>query len=181
MITLPIKKTITPVYWGIVGLILSQGAIGQSDPVFTSAATNQCLVEAYKASPSLSGYSVWDCVGLSAKVCMTSPSGDTTMGMMSCLEGELHYWDKRLNQAYINRLRNSKKEDKEMTSIRATAITLTDTLRDMQRNWISFRDATCLYEQAQWLGGTGGGPATMACHMHETARQALKLEGWWSQ
>ena len=36
-----------------------------------------------------------------------------------------------------------------------------------------------------WLtddkGGTGGGPATLACHMHETARQALKLEGWWAQ
>lgn len=78
-------------------------------------------------------------------------------------------------------MQNAKKEDKEMTSIRATTSSLADALRKMQRAWVSFRDAACLYEQAQWLGGTGGGPATMACQMHETARQALKLEGWWSQ
>ena len=24
-------------------------------------------------------------------------------------------------------------------------------------------------------------PATTACHLHETARQALLLEGWWRQ
>jgi len=64
---------------------------------------------------------------------------------------------------------------------RSAAVSVEESLRTMQRAWISFRDASCLYEQAQWMGGTGGGPATQACHMHETARQALKLEGWWAQ
>lgn len=39
----------------------------------------------------------------------------------------------------------------------------------------------CRYEHAQWQGGNGAGPATMACHLHETVRQTLKLEGKWSQ
>lgn len=181
MIVLQIKKTITQACFAMMGLILNQAAIAQSDPVFTSEVTNQCLVEAYQTSPSLSAHRVLDCVGLSAQACISSAGGDTTIGMTACLEGELKFWDQRLNQAYAKRMQNAKKEDKEMTSIRATTSSLADALRKMQRAWVSFRDAACLYEQAQWLGGTGGGPATMACQMHETARQALKLEGWWSQ
>ncbi len=181
MIDLQRKRMITQICSAMLGIIFSQGAIAELEPVFTSEMTNQCLVEAHHSSPSLSNHTVLDCVGLSAQACMASPGGDTTIGMMSCLENELKYWDQKLNQAYAKRMRNAKKEDKEMNSIRASTVSLSDTLRRMQRAWLSYRDASCLYEQAQWLGGTGGGPATMACHMHETARQALKLEGWWSQ
>ena len=46
----------------------------------------------------------------------------------------------------------------------------------MQRAWIGWRDATCDYERAQWGGGTGGGPATVACLMRLTGEQALYLE-----
>jgi len=112
---------------------------------------------------------------------MNAPGGDTTIGMIECLQDELSYWDKRLNAAYAQRVSAAKQEDAEMNKIRSLASTLEDSLRKMQRAWISYRDATCLYEQAQWQGGTGGGPATAACHMHETARQTLRLEGWWSQ
>lgn len=181
MIVLHIKKMITQIFFSMMGLILSQITLAQSDPVFVSEVTNQCLVEAYQSSPSLSGHRVLDCVGLSAQACISSMGGDTTIGMMTCLKGELTFWDQRLNQAYAKRMQNAKKEDGEMTRIRATTVSLSDSLRRMQRNWVSFRDAACLFEQAQWLGGTGGGPATMACQMQETARQALKLEGWWSQ
>jgi uncharacterized protein YecT (DUF1311 family) len=181
MIVLKIKKTIIQVCFAMIGLMFNQIAFTQSDPVFTSEATNQCLVEAYQSSPSLSSHRVLDCVGLSSQTCISSAGGDTTIGMMTCLEGELKFWDQRLNQAYAKRMQNANKEDKEMTSIRANTVSVSDSLRRMQRAWVSFRDAACLYEQAQWLGGTGGGPATMACQMHENARQALKLEGWWSQ
>lgn len=119
-----------------------------------------------------------DCVGRSAQTCMSRPGGDTTIGMIDCLKGEGDYWDTRLNAAYNKKLSAARKEDASMTSIRATVASLADALRNMQRSWIAYRDAACLYEQAQWMGGTGGGPATMTCHMHETARQALKLEGW---
>ena len=86
-----------------------------------------------------------------------------------------------LNAAYAERVGTAKQQDKELRDLGSAAASIGDSLRAMQRAWMAFRDAGCLYEQAQWMGGTGGGPATMACHMHETARQALKLEGWWQQ
>lgn len=150
------------------------------DPIYSPSPTKACVVAAAARSPSLSGYAVLDCVGRGAQACMATPGGDTTMGMMACLQGELAYWDLRLNAAYGQRTAEARTEDAEMASIRATSASLTDALRAMQRAWMAYRNTACLHEQAQWRGGTGGGPATLACHMHETARQALKLEGWWS-
>lgn len=162
-------------------LVAAPAHTSYADVLFSPQPTQACISERTAASPSLSGYSVLDCVGRAAQACMNAPGGDTTIGMIECLQGELGYWDKRLNAAYAQRISAARQEDAEMNKIRSSASTLEDSLRKMQRAWISYRDAACLYEQAQWQGGTGGGPATAACHMHETARQALRLEGWWSQ
>lgn len=160
---------------------LSLNATASAEPKFTADATKTCVGKAAAASPAKDGHAVLDCVGRAAQACMNTPGGDTTIGMMSCLEGELQYWDKRLNAAYAKRLATAKSQDKELKSMRSAAASIEQNLRSMQRSWLSFRDASCLYQQSQWMGGTGGGPATMACQMHETARQTLKLEGWWAQ
>lgn len=165
----------------VAGLALALGATAQTNPIFVPDATKTCVAEVESRSRGRSGHAVLDCVGRAAQVCTMTPGGDTTVGMFACLQGERTYWDGRLNAAYAKRMADAKAQDAAMSSIRATTASLADALRSMQRTWISFRDSACLYEQAQWLGGTGGGPATRACHMHETARQALKLEGWWSQ
>ena len=164
-----------------VAAILTSNMTAWAEPVFSTTATEACVQQAATNTPSLSGFAVLDCVGLSAGQCMTTPGGDTTVGMVECFDRELRYWDGRLNAAYSSRMEAAKAEDKELAAIGATAASLEQGLRGMQRAWIDYRDAACLYEQAQWMGGTGGGPATMACHLHETARQALKLEGWWQQ
>lgn len=166
---------------GVLGAALMQGAAAQAEPVFSPEATERCVAEAYNASPSRSGHAVLDCVGRSAQACISSAGGDTTIGMMACFDGELRYWDRRLNEAYSRKRQSARQSDQELAGIRATALSSSDTLRTMQLAWIAFRDAACLHEQAQWMGGTGAGPATLDCHMHETARQALKLEGWWAQ
>jgi uncharacterized protein YecT (DUF1311 family) len=150
-------------------------------PSFSPAATATCVQTAQARSASLSGHAVLDCVGRAAQACMREPGGDTTIGMIDCLGAENAYWDARLNAAYRARMAESRRADDETTRLGSSAASLADTLRAMQRAWIGYRDASCLHEQAQWQGGTGGGPATMACHMQETARQALKLEGWWRQ
>ncbi|ELU9851006.1 DUF1311 domain-containing protein [Vibrio cholerae] len=154
-------------------------ASAQSEPAFTPDATNQCLANVYQSSTSLSSHSVLDCVGLSANYCIASSGGDTTIGMMSCLQRELEFWEVRLNSAYTERMRNAINEDIDMSSYQIYSVS--NSLRLMQEAWFSYRDAACFYEQALWLGGSGSIPATMACQMHETARQALKLEGWWPQ
>ena len=165
----------------VAGLLLALSATGNADPAFSPTATDTCVSQAQAASKSLSGYAVLDCVGRAARLCMNSPGGDTTIGMIDCLQGELHYWDKRLNTAYAKRMADAKKQDAELRKLKSAAPSLEEALRKMQRGWIAYRDAACLYEQTQWQGGTGGGPATAACQMNETARQTLRLEGWWSQ
>lgn len=164
----------------LVGSLMMAPSL-QADPVFTPDATDTCVKEAYATSPGLSGHAVLDCVGRAAAVCMMTPGGDTTIGMMECLEGERGYWDARLGAAYADGMSIAREQDTEMRELGSAAASIAERLRDLQQAWIAFRNASCLYEQAQWMGGTGGGPATMACHMHETARQALKLEGWWGQ
>lgn len=169
-----------PLLVAFVMLVAASGAV-LAEPVFSPVTTETCVSEAAGASPGLSGQAVLDCVGRSAAACMMTPGGDTTIGMMECLEGELSFWDARLNAAYAARVTAAKDQGGELRAMGSTAAAIEDSLRAMQRAWMSFRDASCLYEQAQWMGGTGGGPATLACHMQETARQALKLEGWWAQ
>lgn len=166
---------------GFVALTMIVGGPASAEPVFAPAATATCVDEAYATSPGLSGHGVLDCIGRAAGACMRAPGGDTTLGMMACLDGELGYWDARLNAAYAERIAAAQALDVEMRTLGSAAPSVEESLRAMQRTWGLFRDASCLYEQAQWMGGTGGGPATLACNMQETARQALKLEGWWGQ
>ncbi|WP_439526053.1 lysozyme inhibitor LprI family protein [Roseovarius mucosus] len=162
-------------------LLLASSGAAQAEPVFLPDATLACTREAERLAPNLSGHAVLDCVGRSAQACMTTDGGETTIGMIDCLDAELKLWDGRLNAAYAAKMDAARTSDAEMASIGASVPSLENSLREMQRAWMAFRDAACLYEQAQWMGGTGGGPATMACHMQETARQALRLEGWWAQ
>jgi uncharacterized protein YecT (DUF1311 family) len=163
------------------GLALVAFAPAQANPVFKPAATDACVTKASAQSKNKSDHAVLACVGQSAQACMRTPGGDTTVGMMDCLKGELDYWDGKLNAAYAKRLATAKSNDAELKSMGSAAPKTEPALRKMQRAWIGYRDAACLYEQSKWMGGTGGGPATMACQMEETARQALKLDGWWSQ
>ena len=165
----------------VLAVSIAIGGPAQAETVFAPDATEACVSEAYATSPGLSGHAVLDCVGRAAAACMMTPGGDTTIGMMECLDGEREYWDARLNAAYTERMSIAKEQDAEMRQLGSAAASIEEKLLAMQRAWIAFRNASCLYEQAQWMGGTGGGPATAACHMHETARQTLKLEGWWGQ
>lgn len=163
-------------------LVLARSpAAAQAEPVFSPVATETCEQEVQQSATALSGHAVLDCIGRSAQDCMITPGGDTTVGMMECLGAELTYWDARLNAAYADRLATAQEQDAELQDLGSAAERIEGQLRAMQRAWIAFRDASCHYERAQWMGGTGGGPASVACHMNETARQALKLEGWWGE
>ena len=119
-----------------------------------------------------------DCAGKAAELCIeATPGGYTTVGMGACTNRELEWWDARLNTVYKDlrarlRLRDADAPDHAPKEAGA--------LLEMQRAWIGFRDARCAFERAQWGGGTGGGPAAISCHLHETARQTQYLaSGVW--
>lgn len=121
-----------------------------------------------------------DCIGRSANQCMTATTdGGTTVGMGYCLEQELVFWDNRLNAHYGDIRARARAVDDEMAQIGATVPQIAPALREMQRAWIAYRDATCDFERAQWGGGTGGGPATYSCLMRMTGAQALYLSSAW--
>ena len=108
-----------------------------------------------------------NCIGTAANLCMIdNPGGFSTAGMGGCLDQERAWWDARLNDVYARLLNQHTGQP-----------AVQDNLRDMQRAWITYRDARCDYELVQWDGGTGGGPALLACLMVATAEQTLVLEG----
>lgn len=152
-----------------------------ADPVFSAAETETCVTDITSRSPGMSGHAVLDCVGRSAQACMMRPGGDTTIGMIDCLGAEAAYWDTRMTAAHVALMAESARADAEIAQMGSSAASRADALQDMQQAWTAYRDATCFHEQTLWQGGSGAGPATMACHMHETGRHALKLEGWWQQ
>jgi len=120
------------------------------------------------------------CVGASAKACMNAtPGGQKTYGMGGCLDRELSFWDEILNINYQTARKRAKAVDVKMKDLGTSLPSLDQSLRDMQRAWIPFRDATCDYERGQWGGGTGGGPATLWCLLRLTGEQALYLNDAW--
>lgn len=169
-----------PLLLALAGVALPVAAQAPLPAPFDESATASCVAQAAAEDTARAGHAVLDCAGRAARACIAKPGQDNTVGMVACLDAERRYWDARLNAAYARQSAAARRQDAEMASIRATVASMETSLRAMQRAWIAYRDAACRHEQAQWMGGTGGGPATMSCHVHETARQALRLEGWWS-
>ena len=113
------------------------------------------------------------CIGLAAAACIDeTPGGYSTAGMAGCYDRELAWWDDWLNQVYSERRDQARAADRDKPDY---APSQEQALKAMQRAWIAFRDAKCDHARSQWGGGTGGGPATYACLMDETARQAIYL------
>lgn len=151
----------------LLALALLAGPAAAQDITYSDAASAECLAAAEKYDDRRA------CIGLSANLCMEAPGGYSTYGMGGCLDRELSFWDALLNENYSARMAQAKRADAAETQDHLAF--QAEALRDMQRAWITFRDAACDYERSQWGGGTGGGPATLACLMQMTGEQALRL------
>ncbi len=146
-------------------------AADENGLIFSMAATEGCL----QASADEARQN--ECVGSSASMCMdATPGGSSTYGMGGCLNYELEYWDDQLNAQYRVLMAREKADDAQADADGYSAPKKAPALRAMQRAWITYRDATCDYERAQWGGGTGGGPATLSCLLNLTGKQALALK-----
>ncbi len=156
----------------LILLVSLASPVAAQDLVFSPIASENCLGKSEGREMAET------CIGKSAEVCMTEngADGSTTVGMGYCLAQELDYWDERLNAAYGALWNVDRAYDAELEDLGSTAPRRAPALREMQRAWIGFRDATCVYEYSAWGGGTGGGPAHAACMMRITGAQALRLE-----
>lgn len=154
-------------------LLLAAAPVAAQDVVYEPAILTQCL----DAGVAEGG----DCIGDAAAKCMQGPSGGTTVGMSECFRREGAQWDGLLNEAYGKVMAEAEKADAEMKELGSAAPPQAPPLRDMQRSWIAYRDAACLYEATRWGGGSGAGPAATGCTMELTARQALRLMGYADQ
>ncbi|SDY07888.1 lysozyme inhibitor LprI family protein [Citreimonas salinaria] len=138
------------------------------DLVFSPQATDDCF-----AAGGLGD----TCIGASAQACMVENQGGySTVAMGFCFDSELQYWDEALNTAYGALRDRLATLDAENAQLGAPVPSSVEALREMQRAWITYRDRRCDYERSLWGGGTGGGPAQLACLMSQTAQQALYLE-----
>ena len=116
------------------------------------------------------------CVGRWTEACMATPDGERTVGMGVCLDREWQYWDEHLNVADAVLMELEAGAAAGLEDGGSAAASPAAALRDMQRAWIAWRDAACVYEASTWGGGTGAGPAAIGCMMTLTGRQALALE-----
>ena len=153
----------------LVAVLLASPAAAQDIP-FSMQATDACLAEA----ADLAGRQA--CVGRSAEACMETPDGQTTVGMGFCLDREWQYWDEHLNVAYAVLMELEAGTEAELQGLGSAAASPAAALRDMQRAWIAWRDAACIYEASTWGGGSGAGPAAAECRLGITGTQALGLE-----
>ena len=156
------------VFASVCLVLVASPVLAQEIP-FAPNATEACLADAATDEKA-------DCVGASAAACIDTPDGYTTVGMGFCYSAEANYWDRRLNTVFRSLMAAERALVEEIKDLGGYTPDAPGALRDMQRAWIGYRDASCAYEYTTWGGGTGGGPANAACLMHETGRQALLLE-----
>jgi len=164
-------STLAVCAFGLAAAVAIAAPVAAQQLVYNDAHTQTCLAagtspEAKKA-----------CIGVSANACMEdSAGGFSTLGMVGCLDREVQYWDRALNAAYKAKKARDQAEDAQNAADGITAPKKAIALRDMQRAWIAFRDASCLYERSNFGGGTGAGPAGVGCILQMTAEQAMVLQ-----
>lgn len=151
--------------------LLAASPAAAQDFAFRIAPTESCLWDSGEGGDKRA------CIGQAAAQCMDQPGGSSTVGTGFCLDRELIWWDSMLNDAYGQLMQAMRAADKGLPADLAIQAS---SLRDMQRAWISYRDARCGHEASLWQGGTGSGPAFLNCLMAETAEQALYLVALYS-
>lgn len=162
----------------VLGAALGLSLVSLGAPVMANAsepgANAELVVEA--CLDARQGGDRLGCVGVAASLCQYEGGGSSTAGVAMCLNAEAEVWDKRLNKAYSDLIAKVASSDEELKGLLASFIEGEPLLRQMQRNWIAFRDAACEFERSTWGGGTGAGPASTACVMQLTAEQYFRLQ-----
>jgi uncharacterized protein YecT (DUF1311 family) len=107
-----------------------------------------------------------NCVGAASNACMENEEGGySTAGMADCVARETDWWDGQLNVHYTF-LEETLNAD------------LFASLREAQRSWIAYRDASCGFEYDLWSEGTIRTLIYAGCILDSTAQRAYALSGY---
>jgi len=102
------------------------------------------------------------CIGRVSGPCLEADGATSTAAMTGCHVRENMVWDGLLNEAYDN-LKG------QLPEKAASALT------ELQKTWISWRDAKCNFPFAFYEGGSIARPISAACLMDATAARAIEL------
>ena len=111
------------------------------------------------------------CIGVSVAACLNDAI--STADILGCIEPERAYWDDRLNASYRALYALYTQQD---TEDGFSPVKLAPRLRDVQRVWITWRDAKCGLAYDKYRGGSMGRITGADCLLQETAERALELE-----
>lgn len=146
-------------------LLLASPAAAEEAPSYTpeDASLMTACIERLSDGDSGDTRPQTECIGAASNACMENEEGGfTTVGMAACTARETAWWDSQLNAHY--------------TSLEATLdADLFSALRDAQRAWIAYRDASCGFEYDLWSDGTIRSIVFAGCMLDLTARRAQTL------
>lgn len=108
---------------------------------------------------------VINCVGRISDPCLQLPEGQSTVGMVECIDKETKVWDGMLNREYARLL----------SAVNGKAA---EAVRKAQRNWIALRDSDCTVPYEIFEGGTMAQPIAADCVRTHTAERAVLVRAW---
>ena len=132
------------------------------------------VIESCLTAPA-AGTDARDCIGVIAIQCMEVPEGQTTVGMMQCALAEAEAWDVLLNRYYKQARALAREMDAADRADFPEFAVRAETLLDAQRAWITFRDANCTAQYAQWGPGTLRQIIGADCQLEMTALRTISL------
>lgn len=157
-------------------LLLLTGQVSAQEPPADTSLVEACLDNVSIAQADGVDMKPQDCIGVTASACMALPGGDSTAGMINCTSAEIDYWDGLLNDGYQALMADAKgwspSGDPRVMQDMAPELLL----RQMQRDWIAYRDSSCDFVARPWEGGTIVGVIRAGCLLDATAEQAIRLK-----
>ncbi len=143
------------------------------EPKVDSSLVDACLDNVSTAAEDGAPFPAVQCIGVAAEACMDRPDGSNTGVMITCVDQEAAHWDGLLNIAYKDLVAQAERLDAARPDLQPTQV---DHLREAQRSWIAFRDASCKMEAGLYRDGSMMGPMHANCLLQLTGEQALRLQ-----
>jgi uncharacterized protein YecT (DUF1311 family) len=145
-------------------LILAASSQARADDFDPTPADRKAIADCLEQSAGQSALKrMGECIGRVADPCPNAP-GATTVSIVACNLREQKIWDEWLNDWY----------GKAQAALRTNPLAA-QALKDAQRAWIAFRDASCHYESQLYEGGTFASVAAGNCMRITTGMRAIEM------